>query len=54
MKEGRGESSSPLQAQKEAESRGSLTETFRGPLLCAEHRVRWGEENMGRRKCDYS
>lgn len=37
MKEGRREPSSPLQAQKEAESRGSLTKTFCGPLMCAEH-----------------
>lgn len=40
----------PLQAQKEAASLRSFAETSSGHLLYAEHRARWGEGKMGRRR----
>lgn len=44
MREGGwGESSFPLQAQKDVERLGSLTETFSGHLLYAEHKAMRGE-----------
>lgn len=51
MKEGWGESSFPLQAQKEAARLGSLTETISGHLLYAEHKAMWGKETSGEKVC---